>query len=197
MICYLSHPEVEVDPNRDVPLWRLSDTGRTRAVALAHQCAQIPFDLIVASAETKAVETAAILADAWDLPLRIRPQMHENDRSATGFLPPDQFEAAADAFFAEPDASFRGWETARAAQDRIVGEVDSVLSATPTPTPLFVGHGGVGTLLYCHLIGHPIDRVHDQPPGGGGNWFAWTQGMAPRHGWQPMEDLPAALRESA
>ena len=42
--------------------------------------------------------------------------LHENDRSATGYLPPNQFEAMADRFFAEPQASVLGWERAVDAQ---------------------------------------------------------------------------------
>lgn len=40
-------------------------------------------------------------------------QPRENDRSSTGFLPPEEFEVVADAFFAQPGVSVRGWETAQ------------------------------------------------------------------------------------
>lgn len=54
--------------------------------------------------------------------------MHENDRSATGFLMPDEFQAAANQFFAQPQISVRGWERAADAQLRIVREVEHVLA---------------------------------------------------------------------
>ncbi len=95
--------------------------------------------------------------------------MHENDRSATGFLAPAEFEATADRFFAAPEESVRGWERAIDAQARIVGAVHAILAEAPADLPtLFVGHGGVGTLLLCHAGGLAIDRRHDQQ-GGGGN----------------------------
>ena len=47
------------------------------------------------------------------LPVEVRPDIHENDRSAPGYLPREEFEAVADTFFADLDASVRGWETAR------------------------------------------------------------------------------------
>jgi broad specificity phosphatase PhoE len=89
--------------------------------------------------------------------------MGENDRSATGFLPPSEFEATADRFFAEPDWSVRGWETARAAQARIVAAVRTALLDI-SGDALFVEHGGVGTLLYCALRRVEIDRRYDQGP---------------------------------
>ncbi|MGO7302215.1 hypothetical protein ACCS72_38835, partial [Rhizobium ruizarguesonis] len=49
---------------------------------------------IVSSDETKAIETAEILAEASGVPVEFVHAMHENDRSATGFLPPPQFEEA-------------------------------------------------------------------------------------------------------
>ncbi|MFZ5730653.1 MAG: histidine phosphatase family protein, partial [Pseudomonadota bacterium] len=88
----------------------------------------------------------------------------ENDRSATGFVPPDPFERLADAFFAHPEESVRGWETAAAAQGRIVAATMEILQAHPGPGDVaIVAHGGVGTLLLCHLKGLPIARAHDQP----------------------------------
>ena len=93
--------------------------------------------------------------------------MGENDRSATGFLPPDAFEDAANWFFAHPQESFKGWERAADAQTRIVAAVERLLANHDPNVPIaFVGHGGVGTLLKCHLLGKPIARDGDQPAGG-------------------------------
>ena len=110
------------------------------------------------------------------------------DRVAFSFVKLLRF--VADRFFAEPDQSVRGWETARAAQQRIVAEVEACLSDAPVGDILFVGHGGVGTLLYSALMGLPISRRYDQGPGGGGNWFAFPlDTRKPLSGWQPMERL--------
>ena len=190
---YLSHPQVEIDPEKPVPLWSLSEAGRARAEALAGSGALAGTARIVSSAETKAVETAQILADGLGIPVQIREAMHENDRSATGFLPPAEFEQMADRFFANPEESVRGWERAIDAQRRIVREVDACLASVADGDFLFVGHGGVGTLLYCKLAGVTIDRRYDQGPGGGGNVYGFE--VASRRvltGWRPMEELYAA-----
>ncbi|MEM6897191.1 MAG: histidine phosphatase family protein [Pseudomonadota bacterium] len=192
MHAYLSHPDVEVDPHRPVPLWRLSKAGRARVESFA-RASDRSFSCIFSSDETKAVETAAILAAAWHLPLHINAAMHENDRSATGYFPSDAFESAANAFFAQPDDSYLGWETARAAQARILAEVSRAISQTAHPDILFVGHGGVGTLLYCHLAGRAISRLQNLGHPKGGNLFDWRSGQAPEGYWRAMEDASAAL----
>jgi broad specificity phosphatase PhoE len=72
-----------------------------------------------------------LLAQCWRVPLTVVAALGENDRSSTGYLAKSEFEAAADRFFAAPDSSFRGWETAHAAQTRIVRAMQDILRAAP------------------------------------------------------------------
>lgn len=185
---YITHPQVRIDPNIAVPQWGLSDIGRQRAEKAAQQPWAQKLGRIVSSDETKAIETAEILAAASDVSIMLAPDTHENDRSATGFLAPPEFEAAADWFFANPTESFKGWEKAVDAQARIVAAFDRILSDHNPEMPIaFVGHGGVGTLLKCHLLQIPISRSEDQK-GGGGNLFCFS--LADRTvscDWTPIE----------
>ncbi len=190
IVRYLTHPQVAIDPDRAVTEWSLSVEGRNRVEALAKSGALAGTARIVSSAERKALETAAPLAAVLGLTVEIRAAMHENDRSATAYLREKEFEATADAFFAYPAVSIRGWETAAAAQSRIVAEVESVLADTDPGTLLLVGHGAVGTLLYCHWAGLPISRIHDQMSGGGCFWTLDATAGHPLHGWLPMEEMP-------
>lgn len=188
---YLSHPQVHRNPSIPVPEWGLNTLGRGRVEALRDAGWLTGTTQIVSSAERKAIETAEPIAKALGVAIEIRTAMHENDRSATGYLSPDVFEQVADRFFAEPDRSVRGWERAIDAQNRIVHEVETVLDRERPGDVLFVGHGGVGTLLMCHLAGYPIARIHDQASGGG-NYFSFDR-MHRRllHPWRPIEDAPA------
>ena len=188
---YLTHPQVLIDPAKEITDWSLNGVGTARVTALARQLGSLSATKrVISSAETKALETARPLATALGVSLEIRPRMHENDRSSTGFLPPEEFEKVADAFFANPSQSVRGWETAQDAQRRIVSEVELCLGDGVTGDVLFVGHGGVGTLLFCALTGATIDRLHDQGPGGGGCWFQFdSTDRRPPRPWQVMERL--------
>jgi broad specificity phosphatase PhoE len=149
---------------------------------------------IFASNERKARDAAQILADALGLAsYSVIADLGENDRSATGFLAKEQFEATADAFFAHPEESIRGWEPAVDAQARIVRAIEQAVSQAPASADIaIVGHGGSGTLLYCHLAGLPIDRRYDQPATNGGNWFAFdrTSRKLLCDGWQSIDAAP-------
>jgi broad specificity phosphatase PhoE len=120
--------------------------------------------------------------------------MGENDRSSTGFLPPDKFEATANRFFGNPTDSIDGWERAVDAQDRIVSAVSAAITPTPhNKTLVFCGHGAVGTLLKCFMGERAISRQEDQQHRGrhgGGNCFVFdfaTRALI--SDWMPMEEL--------
>lgn len=184
-IFFVTHPEVTVDPSVPVPEWGLSPAGRSR---LAHLVA-LPWvrDLsaVVSSSERKAVETAEVLADAAGVAVTTDAALGENDRSATGYLPPAEFEAVADEFFARAHDSVRGWERAVDAQHRIVAAVRRV-AATASGDVAVVAHGGVGALLLCSLLGVPIDRRYDQP--GQGSWYRFDAATGRvAHGWRRLE----------
>ena len=146
---------------------------------------------IFSSSERKARDAARILADGLGLDgYSVIANLGENDRSATGFLAKDEFEATVDAFFAQPLQSIRGWEPAVDAQVRIVRAVELAVSETLEHVDIaIVGHGGTGTLLYCHLAGVAIDRRYDQPATNGGNCFAFDRASRKLlcEGWQSID----------
>lgn len=189
-VYFVTHPDVLIDPTIPVPEWPLSPRGRERmARALA-----LPWvggvRTVWCSTERKARDGAAMLAEHLGLSVAELAGLGENDRSATGYLPRAEFEAVADLFFAHPNESVHGWERAIDAQRRIVSAVEEVLtvSAGCGGDIAVVAHGGVGTLLLCHLRGDPIGRQHDQPPNNGGNYFAFD--VATRrvlHGWKAID----------
>jgi broad specificity phosphatase PhoE len=187
LVYFITHPEVRVEPARPVPAWSLSERGLARmhaARSLPWACA---LTAVYASEEQKAIEGAEVLAHALQLRVQTRPALGEVDRSATGYLPHAEHEATADELFAWPAVSARGWETAHAAQARIVSAVTEIVAADGGDGDIaIVSHGAVGAFLLCHLSGLPIARRHDQPGSGGGNYFVFTRGMSLVHGWQRL-----------
>jgi hypothetical protein len=92
LVRYLTHPQVRIDPAVPIPAWSLSSVGRARAEVLANKGSFLDTTQIIASGERKAIETAEIIAAKLNIDLEVREAMHENDRSATGFLAPEEFE---------------------------------------------------------------------------------------------------------
>ena len=191
---YVTHPQVVIDPDVPTPRWGLNDKGMGRARAFAARGVVPRHAMIFASDETKATDLAGAIAAAIGAAVTVDPAMGENDRSSTGFLAPERFEATADRFFAHPDESVEGWETANDAQARIVAAVRKALDGVPAETPaVFCGHGAVGTLLKCFVGSRRIARDEDQrrlaDPGGGNGFVFDLEAMRLHSDWMPMEAL--------
>lgn len=185
MLRYITHAEIIVDPDVPVPQWSLSDRGQERVRAMLAQQWVGSIERVISSGETKALQTAAILANHLGIEVEVRAATGETDRSSTGFVPHDRHEELADQFFAHPDQSAQGWERAVDVQRRMVEQTTDLLEVGRGDTAL-VGHGAAGTLLYCHLTELPISREHDQP--GGGHYWTWN--IAARqmtHAWKPID----------
>lgn len=187
---FVTHPDVVIDPAVPVPEWPLSARGRERMTRLldAHWIGRVR--AIYASTERKAMDGAEILARGLGIDYETREALGENDRSSTEYLPRDAFLLAAYQFLARPDESVQGWETARHAQGRIVAAVERILAADETRGDIvIVSHGGVGTLLYCHLLGEPIRQ--DLGPGApnGGAYFSFDiETRAVLYGWRLIDE---------
>lgn len=183
-LVFITHPNVVISADVPVPRWPLSERGRERMRRGLLQPWVGDVCAVYCSDEQKAIDSANILAAHRGLPVTEVAALGENDRSATGFLPPSEFEQMADAFFAQPELSVGGWERAIGAQRRIVDAVSAiVLSDTSDGTIAIVSHGAVGTLLYCHLAREPINRRRDQPANGGGNYYHFTLVPPQVFGW--------------
>lgn len=189
---YLSHPQVRIDPAVPVPRWSLSEEGRARMLALCGADWLAATTRIVSSSETKACEAAVILGGAIGVLPEVDPELDEIDRSATGYVPHDRHEALADAFFARPDDSAEGWERAVDVAARGMAALRRHVAAQGSGDLLLVGHGGIGTLIFCALSGLTPDRRHDQPPGGGAVWAAGLPDLTPIHGWRQAEAVASA-----
>jgi hypothetical protein len=150
LVRYLTHPQVKIDPAVPVLSWGLNDVGRARTEALANTGKLVGVTQVISSGERKAIETAEIIAAKLDIDIEVREAMHENDRSATGFLVPDEFEAVTDQFFMQPFVSIRGWERAIDAQSRVVREVEPVLARNRSGDVIFVGT--VPLARFCSVI---------------------------------------------
>lgn len=189
---FITHADVVIEPAVAITEWRLSAVGRERMRAGLAQPWVPSIQAVYCSAERKALDSAELLAAHRGLRVRVEPGLGENDRSSTGYLPREEFERMADAFFARPQQSVRGWERAADAQRRVVRAIQRIdANAQGDGNVAVVAHGAVGALLLAHLSGEDISRAWDQPGSGGGNYFSFTLKPPQLHGrWRAVDVLP-------
>lgn len=187
VLYFITHPDVVIDPAVAITDWPLSPRGRTRMAALASAPWIWGLLALYCSTERKARDGAAVLSGLCGLKPVERADLGENDRSSTGYLPPAEFQAAADGFFAEPEESVRGWARAVDEQARIVAALEAVM-AEASGSVAVVSHGAVGAMALAWYLGQPISRALDQPGSAGGNFFALSMPKrAVLHGWRPID----------
>jgi broad specificity phosphatase PhoE len=186
---FITHPDVIMDPKVPIPRWPLSPRGRARMEKMLLQPWVQDIGAVYCSTEQKAIDGAEILASRISLDYTQMEALGEIDRSSTGFLNPEELRPVVEAFFAHPDQSARGWETATAAQQRIVAAVETVLHNDFSQGDIAtISHGAVGTLLLCHLMGVPISINQKQPGTTGGHYLCFeVKSMKLLHGWKRID----------
>ena len=151
-LIFITHPEVVIDPNQPIPEWPLNAIGRARMERFAAMLSDRDVSAVYSSTEQKAMDGAAIVAEALGLSYETDEDLGENDRSSTGFIAPPEFWDVVREFFGRPHESIRGWERAIDAQTRIVNAVRRILREDETSGDIIVvSHGAVGCLLTAHL----------------------------------------------
>jgi broad specificity phosphatase PhoE len=139
--------------------WRLSEAGRARCRPLTDALAAYHPDVIAASVEPKARETAELVAaqlgcgTETGCGLEIVEGLHEHERATVSFLERGAFDAAVAAFFARPAELILGEETADQAHARFAAAVSGVIARYPGRTIAIVAHGTVISLFAARAAG--------------------------------------------
>ncbi|EIM25299.1 histidine phosphatase family protein [Microvirga lotononidis] len=189
-LIFITHPDVVIDPARPIPEWPLNATGRARMERFAEMLADRDVSAVYSSTERKAMDGAAIVAEALGLSYETDEDLGENDRSATGYIAPPEFWDVVREFFGRPYESIRGWERAIDAQTRIVNAIRRILREDETADDIVVvSHGAVGCLLTAYLQKVEIGREsRPQHPGGGCFILIDRDSFTLTQDWRAIED---------
>ena len=148
------HSEPEIQPDKPASTWRLSESGRDKAMLLADELRGFSPASIWCSKEPKATETAQILADALNVPVNVTDGLEEHHRDNVPYFPTqDEFEQAIEQFFLNPEEPVLGDETAQQALQRFTAAIDRIIVTGTAETAIVVTHGTVMTLYMASIAG--------------------------------------------
>lgn len=198
---FITHPEVVIDPEVPATQWPLSVQGKERMRQLSKQPWMQNIGAIYSSCEQKSIDGAAILADGLKLSFTKLEALGEIDRSATGYLPFDEFMNVYAEFLANPTVSVRGWEISVNAQQRIINAIQAVVEETKVNYVTIndnhsirgdiaiISHGVVGLLYLCHIKGCPVSKEQEHPAAAnGGNYFCVdVENQVLINDWMPID----------
>jgi broad specificity phosphatase PhoE len=149
----IRHSQSQVDPDSPAHEWPLSEEGRRRCAPLAQRLAVYAPEVIVASRERKAAETATRVAATLGVRLETALGLHEHERARAPFTSAEVFERTVATFFERPDDLVFGEETAAQARERFDRAVQGVLALHPGKNVAIVSHGTVMTLFVAQHAG--------------------------------------------
>jgi broad specificity phosphatase PhoE len=157
----LRHGKTKVDKDVPISQWALTDFGKQQAQDVASNDHFKDIDIIITSAEGKAMETAQPLADALGKKIIQVAELSELDRDKGGFMDADVYEATAKEALTNRDVSVRNWETATHALERFSAAIDEINKQYEGKRILIVGHGYTMNLYFAKLLGE-LDKVHER-----------------------------------
>jgi len=146
LLILVRHSAVTINPATPAHKWHLSPEGQQHAHILAQQIATYSPTAVISSHETKAQETAAIIASTLGLSQHTADDLHEHVRHS--FIADlAEWEATVANFFTHPDQLVLGTETAHQAQARFDAAVQNTIRQYSQGNLVIVTHGTVLTLF--------------------------------------------------
>lgn len=149
-ILLIRHSQSALDLNRPAAEWPLSLTGRSRATQFAATIADYAPTYLYSSSETKAQETAALIAANLDIPTLSWPGLQEHDRRQVTQMPADEFQANVKALLQKPTEQIFGGESGAQVVSRFEGALAELRARHPGQTIAAVSHGTAITLFLAH-----------------------------------------------
>lgn len=161
-LIYVTHPSVEIDKNKLPHEWGLSERGFEQAKILVDMPFWKGVDVIYSSIEPKATQVAQLASLKYNLPWYQDKNLGEADRTATPFLPVEEYMAAVSQAYLNPDANIKGWESHHQMMKRNAVALEKIKIDNLGKTIVIVGHGGAGTTVKCTIKG--VEPSFDEDP---------------------------------
>ena len=149
----IRHSLPEIVENVPAHAWELSDDGRSRVERLAERLKQYQVEVICASVEPKARETAEILCKRLGVDIVVMDGLHEHERDGVPFYAKDDFHSHVRELFEKPDELVFGNETAAQALERFKASVELMMNLYDGKRMAIVSHGTVISLFTAWLTG--------------------------------------------
>lgn len=152
----IKHAAPEVVPGVSSEQWHLSERGRASCAALAEALRPHQPDVIVASKEPKASETAELVAHQLRVPFETAPNLHEHDRRGVPHMRSGEFISHIELMFRRRDERVLGYESADEALRRFRDALRDVLSKHAGETIAVISHG---TVIALYVAEHTEDHT--------------------------------------
>ncbi|MHC2218953.1 histidine phosphatase family protein [Rhizobium leguminosarum] len=152
-IVLVRHSIPSIDENTPSVDWSLSASGEVAAIEFAKYLSGFSAKEILSSPEKKAHQTATLIADRLELPVRTEPDFREHGRSRVGYIPRIDFEAGIATLLECPHRLRFGDESADAVFSRMDQAVARARTAQPSGDLMIISHGTAISIYAARVLG--------------------------------------------
>jgi len=152
-ITLIRHSISLVSSRAPITLWGLTDEGIKQAQALVDDPDISSLDVLYSSLQTKALETALILAKPNAIPIRTHPGIREITSFTNKYYDRDEYERLENDFYAEEIERIADGETATEALNRFKAAIDEFRNLSMGMNRIgIVSHGNILSFYTASLM---------------------------------------------
>jgi len=152
-IIFLRHAKTKVDKALPIADWFLTDGGVEHAEEVSSDPIFDNVDLIFASAERKAVDTAKPIAERLNKEIIQVENLGEIKRPNAEKITLEEYKRLKSVVFSDFDKSESGWETVNHTLNRFSKAVEEIDKKYENKVILIVAHGTVMSLYFANVQG--------------------------------------------
>ena len=163
-ITFIRHSKTKVDPSIPAPLWGLSEEGVELAKKLSSNDDIRRISLFYSSLQTKALETAVLLAKPNAIPIKTDNALTEVTSFTNKFIPDTEvYEKSVKDYYSGRVARINNGETIQEALDRFNRSIQSIVEMNQGEENIgIVSHGNILTLFSSQFKDIDIYATHKQ-----------------------------------
>ena len=158
---FLRHGETTKDKSIPISRWKLSDKGIEQASELADEQTFQNIDVVFASTEEKAFQSAKPIADSIGKEILQVSELSELKRDKGGFMKAEDYEKTLRFCLENLTQSLHNWETADHALKRFLKKIEEIDSQYESKNILIVGHSFTINLYFAQLL-NKFDNVYQR-----------------------------------
>ena len=152
-IVFLRHAETVIDQNTPVDKWIISKKGEEIAKKIVSSGCFDDVEIIVASEEKKAIQTANFIAERLGKKIITSSDFNELKRIGDYIGGKQEYEKQVKMVFEKGYSEIKEWEIARSALRRIKRAVEKLNNKYSNKKILVVSHGIILSLFFGYLLG--------------------------------------------
>lgn len=157
----IRHSKTEPTADIPIPQWGLTEEGQERTKKLAENPEIKQIEVMYSSLQTKALETALILAKPNAIPIKTDDRLTESTSITNKFFGPDEYEENAQNYFTGKVKSLAGGETIKQVLERLNKAIDEICTSEKDKETIgIVSHGGALSLFSSQYSNKTPLEIH-------------------------------------